>query len=230
MPPPIPLELERQYKKSEFGLEDKFTFLFAFDYHSYFERKNPIAVIKAFNKAFGNNDKIQLIIKTSNSDYDKKAARKLKQLEKSNIKIINKDMPHNRFIGFLSCCDCFVSLHRAEGFGLIIAEAMALSKPVITTAYSGNMDFTNNKNSYLVNHKLKKIKKSVGPYKKGNLWAEPNINHAAELMREVFYKREASKKIGKIAAAYIKKEFSPEVVGNKIKDRLKLAHKNLSKT
>ena len=86
----------------------------------------------------------------------------------------------------LAACDCYVSLHRAEGLGLTLAEAMALGKPVIATGYSGNRHFMTDENSFLVDYRLTNASGDCGPYPPGARWAEPDLNHAAQLMRTVY--------------------------------------------
>ena len=117
-------------------------------------------------------------------------------------------------------CDCYISLHRAEGFGLTMAEAMAMEKPVIATGYSGNMDFMTAENSFLVNHKLVPIAKDHGPYKRGFIWAEPDLEHAAELMRHVYEHREPARKVGMLARRDILATLTPEVVAGRLKAQL----------
>ena len=98
---------------------------------------------------------------------------------------------------------------------------MYLRKPVIATAYSSNMDFMNVNNSFPVKYRLVEIEKDIGPYKKGNLWAEPDVTHAAELMRFVYDNKESSAECGRNASSDIKKNLSPAVCGGLILDRFK---------
>ena len=118
-------------------------------------------------------------------------------------------------------CDCFVSLHRSEGFGIPIAEAMLLEKPVIVTSYSANMDFTTPGNSFLVKYKLLEIDHDYGPYRKGWVWADPDLDHAAELMRYAYEHRDICIETGRRAKEEILQLFHPEVVGRQIVDRLR---------
>lgn len=113
-------------------------------------------------------------------------------------------------------CDVFVSLHRAEGFGLNILEAMAMEKPVIVTKYSSNMDYTEDSNSFLVDYKLVAIEKDAGPYKRGNVWAEPDIDCAARQMRLVYENAELAKMRAKRGAQTIQERLSSEKIGKMI--------------
>src|SRR5206468_3273838 len=92
--------------------------------------------------------------------------------------------------GLLTRCDALVSLHRSEGFGLPCAEAMALGKPVIATDYSGSADFLGVSTGFPVAYRLIQLPQSIGPYEKGSVWAEPDLDDAAAAMRRVFNDRE----------------------------------------
>ncbi len=220
---PHPIEINPgPYKRKYFSInKNDFVFLFTFDFYSLFKRKNPFGVIKAFKKAFNKNSNTKLIIKCSNSSVDKENFKKLKKATKNwPIKIINKYLSRKELNSLLNIADTYVSLHRSEGFGLSIAESMALAKPVIATNYSGNTEFMNRKNSYPVDYKLIKIKKDHGPYKKGNVWADPNINQAAKLMKKVYNNPKKAKERGKIAKKYINNNLSPKSLSKKIVNRL----------
>lgn len=222
--------------KQSLGLPDnKFIFLFIFDFYSVFERKNPIAVIEAFERAFGkDNDKVLLVIKFSNANKFPEKYKQLKDLVKNfqNIKFIDKYLLKDELYALIYHCDCYVSLHRSEGFGLTIAEAMFYEKPVIATAYSGNTDFMNVNNSFPVKYSLISLAEDYAHYKKGNIWAEPDVDHAAYLMQYVFNNYEEAKQIGKKASEQIKLLLNPKFIGQKIKNRLEyitqITNKNLN--
>ena len=117
-------------------------------------------------------------------------------------------------------CNCYVSLHRAEGFGLTMAEAMYYGKPVIATAYSSNTDFMNVGNSFLVKYDLVETTEAYGLYPKGSIWAEPDIDRAGFLMQYVFQNYPQAQQVGARSAKEIRSLFSPEVIGQKIRHRL----------
>ncbi|MEG4575244.1 glycosyltransferase [Microcoleus sp. N3A4] len=202
--------------------KDKFIFLFVFDFSSRIERKNPLAVIQAFKQAFGEDDGVLLTIKSSNSNKfpEEQASLNSAIANNSNIKHLDGYLSKDEINGLLYNCDCYVSLHRCEGFGLTMAEAMFYGKPVIATGYSSNTEFMNVGNSFLVKYKLVPIAADCGPYKKGNMWAEPDTEHAADLMRHVFNNYREAQQVGRIAAEEIKTLLNPQVVGRKIQNRL----------
>ncbi|MBF1991280.1 glycosyltransferase [Fischerella thermalis] len=210
--------------KQSLGLpNNKFIFLFTFDFCSVFERKNPAAVIEAFKQAFGkDNEYVLLVIKFSNANYFPVELQKLLDLIEgfTNIKLIDNYLLKDELNALIYHCDCYISLHRAEGFGLTMAEAMFYGKPVIATAYSGNTEYMNINNSFLVKYSLVKLTEDHGPYKKGNVWAEPDIDHAAYLMQYVFNNYEEAKQLGIKGAKSINAMLNPKVIGEKIKSRL----------
>ncbi|MDY7007075.1 MAG: glycosyltransferase, partial [Cyanobacteriota bacterium] len=223
MMPSIYLPIPKISRK-ELGLPtEKFIFLFIFDFFSRLERKNPLATIAAFKKAFGNsNPDVLLLIKSSNSQkFPRDKSRLINSIGDSpNIKHIDGYLSKEKINALLYHCNCYVSLHRAEGFGLTMAEAMFYGKPVIATGYSSNTEFMNVGNSFLVEYEKVAIADHYGPYKQGDIWANPNIEHCANLMKYMFNNSDQVKKIGLKAAEDIKSLLSPETMGKKIKTRL----------
>jgi glycosyltransferase involved in cell wall biosynthesis len=211
--------------------KDKFIFLFVFDSHSTFERKNPLAIIEAFIKAFGkSNKKVLLVIKFSNSEHHPHETEKLKAMaaHSESIRLIGTHLTRHEINALIYNCDCYVSLHRAEGFGLTMAEAMFYGKPVIATAYSSNIEFMNIGNSFLVKYDLLTISEDVEPYKKGNIWAEPDIDHAAALMYYVFNNYQQALLVGYKAHQEMQSLLNPYRIGSKIKKRLEIISNKLS--
>ena len=118
------------------------------------------------------------------------------------------------------CCDILLSLHRAEGFGLILAEMMSLGKSVVATGWSANMDFMDKSNSLPVAFELKPLPRSIGPYEAGVLWAEPDIDHAAAALRRLVTDRNLAARLGQNARETIHRTLDPQVVGEQIRQRL----------
>jgi glycosyltransferase involved in cell wall biosynthesis len=198
------------------------TYLFTFDYFSVFERKNPLALVEAYNRAFGSGKNTRLIIKSINSHLAPDKMAELRQRTSGmNVQLIDERLSRREMLSLLATCDCYVSLHRSEGFGQGLAEAMYLGKPVIATAYSGNMDFMTPNNSFLVNYSLVELDRACPPYEKGTLWAEPDIDHAAEMLQLVYRNRELAGEKAQRGAADMRANHSYRAVGAKMAERLR---------
>ena len=206
-----------------FELPDGFRFLFAFDYLSVFERKNPLATIEAFKRAFQPGE-AALIVKTLNEDFNPAAHELVRAAAASHpdVHLLERRLSRFERDGLMNAADCYVSLHRAEGFGYTLAEAMWLGKPVIGTGYSGNLDFMSDRNSYLVDYRMVPTGPGHDPYPSEGEWAEPDIDHAARLMREVFDHREEAARRGARAAGDIRGSHRPQVAGQVMRERLEL--------
>lgn len=212
-----------RFNRSYFQIPiNKFVFLFVFDFDSDIERKNPLGLIKAFKSAFGGTDDILLYLKSVHGNRHSDAFASIRRAADGQPNIFITDAVYTReeINALVHSCDCYVSLHRSEGFGLPIAEAMRAAKPVVVTAYSGNMDFTTAENSFLVDYRLTEIEQE-GPYPKGFVWAEPDVDQAAEQMISVYKTRDAAADRGLRARETILKLFDPMVVGTRMKERLK---------
>lgn len=196
--------------------------LFIFDYLSCFNRKNPIGLIEAHMRAFPNEDGPLLIIKSINGEHDAENREKLRYLvhQRSDIKLIEDYMTRNQLIALINECESYISLHRSEGYGLTMAEAMSLGKPVIATAYSGNLDFMNEKISLLVPYKLVKVGEQSYPYDPDSSWAEPDLQTASIYMKKLFTHPEIAHKLGKSAKEFTSKNFSMEIATDFIQQRI----------
>ena len=190
IPTPIDFELKRSYERRYFDLPDGvFLFMFSFDFHSFAERKNPYGLIRAFRRAFPPERKdVGLVVKSINGAKKDGAIEALLDSADNDPRIMLRDgfMGRDEVFGLQSVADAYVSLHRAEGLGLGLAESMYQGKPVIGTGYSGNLEFMNEHNSALVRYSLTPIKKGEYLYDDpGFFWAEPDEDHAAHLMRRM---------------------------------------------
>jgi glycosyltransferase involved in cell wall biosynthesis len=193
-----------------------------FDLHSQIHRKNPGGVVAAFERAFRPDDKVTLVIKASGGDIFRKDFDALKNMCRArNVLLVHESMPRERAYGMIQMCDCFVSLHRSEGFGLALAEAMLLKKPVIATGYSGNLAFMNDANSLLVKYEMVEIMDDRPVYTKGNRWAEPSTEHAATYMRQVYENSAAAAEKAARAQPQIEQLLSLELAGQRMKRRLR---------
>jgi glycosyltransferase involved in cell wall biosynthesis len=208
--------------KGQHGIDPSaFTFLFVFDANSSTERKFPEAVVEAFRCAFRADDNVKLIIKASSADRISNRARLQKLLgairSQANIEVRHADLSRSDLYGLISSCDCYVSLHRSEGFGYTCAEAMAYGKPVIATGYSGNMQFMTETNSYPVRYREVESDVQEGPFQRGSLWADPDIKHAADLMRRVYENRDEGVAKGLLGRQTIVEQLSPAAIGDRIR-------------
>src|ERR1051326_8857158 len=200
---------------------DEFIFTCFFDVGSVPFRKNPRGAIEAFKRAFGPQEPVRLIVKLLNGERGPDLLASLGD-ETAGHRVTIWDTPLESLDRFrlLASSDAFVSLHRSEGFGLVIAEAMALGRPVLVTNWSGNADFTNGDNAALVRCDLIRSKQAYPPYPAGTLWAEPDLDDAARQMTRIWRDADWRSRIGRAAARTIAERLSPEAVGATIKSRL----------
>ena len=164
-----------------------FVFLTVFDYQSYVARKNPLAVIEAFRRAFPEPSGAVLVVKSAHSDFAAAdAARvRLRGSGRPDILLLDRVMTRAETDQLIASCDALVSLHRSEGFGFPIAEARAAGKPVIATDYSGTTDFFAGGDGLPVRYALAPIVTSHGLYRRGGVWADADVDDAAEQMRRL---------------------------------------------
>lgn len=224
VPLPVPHHLDSGLTRSDFGLDsDDFIFLTSFDFHSWVARKNPIAAIEAFRLAFRDAPlSVKLLIKTSNGlRHPEEFSELLKFVQKDPRILIRDEIIDRQHLRSLQrCCDVYVSLHRAEGFGLGLAECMSLGKPVIATAWSGNCDFMTKENSCLVPFRLVPVGPGEYLHGENQLWAAPDIAVAAEQMRRLYLDRPFACEIGIRAAAEISHNLSTRNTANLLIGRL----------
>lgn len=208
--------------RARFGLQENVcAFLFTFDHHSILERKNPLGVIEAFRRAFGKSGDAVLVLKSINSAHDPRGRESIRQaIMGLNVRHLEEHQTGAEMTALLATCDCYVSLHRSEGLGLGMAQAMALGRPVIATGYSGNLEFMNASNSLLVNYELAELTDDYGPYGKGSVWAEPDTDHAAELMRRVYANRAEAAQLGARARREIRATLNPAATARQIRRRV----------
>jgi glycosyltransferase involved in cell wall biosynthesis len=208
--------------RTSLGLpENTFLFVFAFDQNSVMSRKNPMSVIEAYRLAFGDRKDVGLVVKTINSDKQPQRQAELNEAIKDlNAFIVDGELDRYQTLSLYAACDSYVSLHRAEGLGLAMAESMYLGKPVIATGYSGNMEFMNHHNSLPVKYQLVEIQEDQNLYRKGQWWAEPDIAHAAECMLSLVQAPDLCAKLGARAKEHIQTHFSVEKAQESMHGRL----------
>jgi glycosyltransferase involved in cell wall biosynthesis len=208
--------------RARLGLpEDRYLFLFMFDMSSIMERKNPLAVIRAFQRAFRPGDRAALVIKVIRGSVDPDGWQRLSTAAAdAGVLLVDRLMSREESYDWINTCDCYVSLHRSEGFGLTMAEAMLLGKPVIATGYSGNLDFMSPTNSLLVDYRMVPITQELPWYRKGCRWADADIDHAAERMRWVYEHAEEARALGTRARQETSRLLSLPAAGQRMLERL----------
>ena len=208
----------------DFGLPERFTFLFMFDFFSTLKRKNPLGLIEAFKRAFKPGEGPQLVLKSFNGDYKPERLAEVDQAagDHPDIHVVDRYVSATEKDALVAACDCYVSLHRAEGFGLTLGEAMVLGKPVIATNFSGNTDFMTAENSYLVDWTLTRVGDGGENYPADGHWAEPDLEHAAATMRQVWEAPDEAQRRGALAREEIRRGWSREAVGRLARERLEL--------
>ena len=199
-----------------------FVFLYMFDAGSFMLRKNPQCLIDAFEAAFPDNDSVRLVLKVSNAYLNPELSEYLSALIERDPRcvVLRQTMSGEEVAILIEACDCYVSPHRSEGFGLTVAEAMAQGVPVIATDYSGVADFLSPDVGYPLRYRLTEIEEEVGPYPKGAIWADPSREHLRDLMREVAQNPEAAAVKAQRARQRILRDYSPKAVGQRMADRL----------
>lgn len=223
MPYGIKTEKNEKLKRKDFDIpEDKFAFLIMYDPSSLAERKNPKAAIDAYLKAFKNNKNVCLVVVLNKANEEQIAKLKEELKDVKHLTLINKTLPKKDLYSLISLCDVYVSLHRSEGFGLVMAEAMSLGTVCIATNYSGNTDFMNKENSCLVDFEMIEVDTSTQIiYEKGNKWADASVKDASKYMKLLYEDKKLYKKLQTNAKEFILKYYSPENCGKIMEKRYK---------
>ncbi|MGN0481508.1 MAG: glycosyltransferase family 4 protein [Lachnospiraceae bacterium] len=200
--------VKEEYDRAYFGIpDDKFLFLVMYDTNSTMARKNPLGAIESFKKAFSPQDTgVGLVLKMNNPRQEDIDTLKASLAEYRNVYYINKTMEKVEVNSLIKCADVFVSLHRAEGFGLVMAEAMLNKTPCIATNWSSNTEFMNEEVACMVDYTFTTLKKTQEPYKKGSRWADANTDTAAEFMKKLAGDREYYNNLAEKGKTYIEEK------------------------
>lgn len=224
MPFAIHPVIEEKRSRAYFHLpENAFLFLCMFDVNSVMERKDPISAIRAYCMAFPKETpEIGFVLKINNAQRDlKQYAELMKAIgTRKDIYIIDAVFSRNDINALIDLCDSFVSLHRSEGFGLVMAEAMYFGKPVIATNWSSNTDFMNAENSLPIDYRLIRLDQNYGAYPKGAYWAQADVEQCSDRMKVLVQSPDTCKRIGDLAARFIRENYSDRASAMFINERI----------
>jgi glycosyltransferase involved in cell wall biosynthesis len=227
MPLMLAFEPPPPASRSRFNLpRDKFLFFFAFDYLSFVERKNPQAVVESFKRAFraAGIQGAALVLKTLNADKAPAKAQPLRDMleDDPDVVLIERTLSREETLGLIGACDAVVSLHRSEGLGLLVAEAMVLGKPVISTDYSATTELVTPRTGYPVDYRLIPVQEGEYPFAQDQVWADVDVDHAAWHMRQVF--RGGEGVVARVTAArqHIETSYGESEVAGRQIERLRI--------
>lgn len=181
-----------------------------------------MGLVEAFKKSFAPGEGPQLVLKCINGETRPEKFEALNKAAggRDDITIMNRYLDPDMSAALMNLCDCYVSLHRSEGLGLTIAEAMLLGKPVIATGYSGNLDFMTESTSFMVPWTRVKVGEDAEAYDADATWAEPDLDVAAEMMRQVYDNPESARRMALAGKADLETRFTPEASGARMRERL----------
>jgi len=212
-----------QELRQRFGLPaNAFLFLVLYDLNSYSARKNPQAALTAFRRSGLAERGARLVIKVHSTEGNAADLERLKAsiADLSAVHLITGALSRTEIYELEAACDCYVSLHRAEGFGLAVAECMFLGKPVITTDWSATAEFADRTTALPVPAREVELTENHGPYRRGQRWAEPEIDAAAQCMCRLAEDATFCRQIGDAARLRIEERFAPAVIGQLYRRRL----------
>jgi glycosyltransferase involved in cell wall biosynthesis len=226
MPVPLTFEAPVASARGAVGLpEGVFLFFFAFDYLSFVTRKNPMGLVRAFKRAFrtsGDRREVALVIKTLNADVVPEEGQALRDelRDDPDVILIERTLSREETLQLIGACDAVVSLHRSEGLGLLVAEAMALGKPVISTDYSATTELVSPTTGWPVDFKLVPVGPSEYAFPAGQVWAEPDEAHAAWQMRRAFQEPAEASRRAAAGRSYLQREFGFDACARRLRGRL----------
>ena len=217
--------------RARFGLPaDKFLVLMMYDFDSYQYRKNPHAAIAAYRQACGARGDSALVVKTINAERHPEGRQELLDAvaDLDSAIFIDRYLDRAEVHALEEACDCFISLHRSEGFGLGLAEMMYLGKPVLGTDWSGNTEFMTSMNSFPIRYELKPLARRLGVYEAGQPWAEADVDHASHELRRLMDDDHLRESVGRAAHAYMRRYLSGVRIGTIYRKRLALLQSRLA--
>ena len=224
MPMAVEVPTPANPSRERFGLpSNEFLFYLMFDGNSWLSRKNPLAGVQAFKQAFGERSPgVGLVIKAMNVRDEDPVWRAVCDVaaRDSRIHIVSDRLSRQDSIDFMACCDAYISLHRSEGFGRVIAEAMALGQPVVVTNFSGNVDFCESDTAFLVDGELIPLRAGEYLFAEGQYWCDPDVSIAAEQLKRMIDDASLRDRIGQAGQQRIARDYSVEAVARAYARRL----------
>jgi len=225
---PLPTEVRAvsPLGRRAFGIpEDAYAFLFFFDLTSFIERKNPFAALEAFRRvrAAVPGRGMRFVVKLNSSRAKPEDHHRFLDFVGGfgdSVVLLDRTMQHAEVKALHMCADAFVSLHRAEGYGFGLAEAMFLGKPVVATGYSGNMEFMREGNSFPIGYRLVPVRDGDYPFGEGQSWAEPDLEEAAQAMASLVRDPALGRAIGLEGSRHIRTYFGFRAIGLRMAGRL----------
>lgn len=214
--------------RGRFGLpEGEFLFYLMFDGNSWLTRKNPVAGVRAFQEAFAKGQSgVGLVIKAMNIRDDDPIWREVAEIaaKDNRIHLISERLSRQDSIDFMACCDAYISLHRSEGFGRVIAEAMVIGQPVVVTNFSGNVDFCDANTSFLVDGELVPLRPGDYLFHEGQYWCDPDVSAAARQLVRIVDDAKERERIAAAGKLRIQTDYSIDAVGKAYAKRLTEIH------
>lgn len=203
--------------RSRLGLRaDSFVFFYAFDVSSYVDRKNPFALIEAFEREFGDDSNVQLLLKLNYSEAGS-ALQRLKAAESERVVLLDETLDQAQMDAIWSCIDAYVSPHRSEGLGLTIIEAQFSGKPVIATRFGGVTEFVTEETALPIEHDLIEIEEDIGPYASGYVWADPKVASIQNAMRRLVDDPALAHRLGQAGRQRVEQLFGRAAAGAAIR-------------
>lgn len=230
LPYPIDIDASKldspEVVRQKYGIKSRdFMFFFNFSYNSSYFRKNPEGVLAAFDVAFPKHDaNIKLVIKSVGDGRAPELVARLREKIdelglKNNVILISADLTDAAVYSLIHASDVYVSLHRGEGLGLGMMEAMYLGRPVIATNYGGNTDFTKSGTALLVDYSMVAPQEiDLEEYAHVEKWPEPNIKTAAKHMLDLYKSPTLCKKVGMAGQKFIKQNFNKNAFNAKVQE------------
>lgn len=217
-------EAARPFGRGHHGIPTAaFVAAIVFDASSSVERKNPLGAARALVRAFGGQRDVRVVLKVTNGGrvpFDRAVADVRRLLSDGGLEplLFVESMPIAEMHGLISTFDLCISLHRSEGFGYTLAEAMGLGVPAVATRYSGNLDFMNDGNSWLVDCQECRVQQPEGPFRRGTVWADPDLEQAAAFCRSIYEDRDGAAKRALVAKREVSERLSAAALAVRVRE------------